>query len=142
MKSFTAKEFSRCPAKVYEAAREDGKVEVAHDRFPHNFSLIYRDIENAKLLDAGLTQPDIDAAREKFIDIEKLMTHGPYKVGDYLAINKKDDQVKNKKLAKEISGEDWMGWRDLLHILSANINEFEGDAIKRIVLLINKKAPD
>lgn len=33
MKSFTAKEFSRCPAKVYEAAREDGKVEVTHDRF-------------------------------------------------------------------------------------------------------------
>ena len=37
MKSFTAKEFSRCPAKVYEAAREDGKVEITHDRFKGGF---------------------------------------------------------------------------------------------------------
>lgn len=33
MRSFTAKEFSRCPAKVYEAARDDGKAEITHDRF-------------------------------------------------------------------------------------------------------------
>lgn len=33
MKSFTAKEFSRCPAKVYESARADGRAEVTHDRF-------------------------------------------------------------------------------------------------------------
>lgn len=41
MKSFTAKEFSRCPAKVYEAAREDGKVEVTHDRFRGKFVITY-----------------------------------------------------------------------------------------------------
>jgi len=33
MKSFTAKEFSRCPAKVYDAAKEVGSVEITHDRF-------------------------------------------------------------------------------------------------------------
>lgn len=41
MKSFTAKEFSRCPAKVYEAAREDGKAEVTHDRFGGCFHLYH-----------------------------------------------------------------------------------------------------
>lgn len=41
MKSFTAKEFSRCPAKVYEAAREDGKAEVTHDRFGGKFQIYY-----------------------------------------------------------------------------------------------------
>lgn len=39
MKSFTAKEFSRCPAKVYEAAREDGCVEITHDRFSGVFRM-------------------------------------------------------------------------------------------------------
>jgi len=33
MKTFTAKEFSRCPAKVYEAAKEVGSVAITHDRF-------------------------------------------------------------------------------------------------------------
>lgn len=41
MKSFTAKEFSRCPAKVYEAAREDGKAEVTHDRFQGCFHVYH-----------------------------------------------------------------------------------------------------
>ena len=41
MKSFTAKEFSRCPAKVYEAAREDGSVEIAHDRFGGTFQIYH-----------------------------------------------------------------------------------------------------
>jgi len=33
MKSFTAKEFSRCPAKVYDAAKDVGSVEITHERF-------------------------------------------------------------------------------------------------------------
>lgn len=41
MKSFTAKEFSRCPAKVYEAARENGKAEITHDRFGGKFQIYY-----------------------------------------------------------------------------------------------------
>lgn len=41
MKSFTAKEFSRCPAKVYEAAREDGMAYVSHDRHKEPFVLLY-----------------------------------------------------------------------------------------------------
>lgn len=41
MRSFTAKEFSRCPAQVYEAAREDGKVEITHDRFYGVFQLYH-----------------------------------------------------------------------------------------------------
>lgn len=41
MKSFTAKEFSRCPAKVYEAAREDGKAFVSHERYPAGFVILY-----------------------------------------------------------------------------------------------------
>lgn len=42
MKSFTAKEFSRCPAKVYEAAREDGSAEITHDRFNGAFVITYK----------------------------------------------------------------------------------------------------
>lgn len=72
MKTFTAKDFSRCPAKVYEAAREDGKVEVTHDRFPHKFTLIYRDIENYNLIDLGITQQDIDSARRILIDSDLI----------------------------------------------------------------------
>jgi len=41
MKSFTAKEFSRCPAQVYEAARADGIAEVAHDRHDGCFHLYH-----------------------------------------------------------------------------------------------------
>lgn len=41
MKSFTAKEFSRCPAKVYESARVGGRVEITHDRFGGVFTLKY-----------------------------------------------------------------------------------------------------
>ena len=39
MKTFTAKQLSRAPAKVFEAAREDGKVEITHDRFLWPFTL-------------------------------------------------------------------------------------------------------
>ncbi len=41
MKTFTAKQLSRTPAKVFEAAREDGKVEVTHDRFSGRFQLCH-----------------------------------------------------------------------------------------------------
>lgn len=58
MKSFTAKEFSRCPAKVYEAARKDGEVEIVHDRFCVPFRMFYDEnmyeyesIENKKAPD-------------------------------------------------------------------------------------------
>jgi len=40
--TFTAKQFSRCPAKVYEAAREDGSVEITHDRFGGKFVMDYK----------------------------------------------------------------------------------------------------
>lgn len=30
MKTFTAKQFSRTPGKVFDAARDDGKVEITH----------------------------------------------------------------------------------------------------------------
>jgi hypothetical protein len=42
MKTFTAKEFSRCPAKVYDAAREEGSVEITHDRFGGKFVMEYK----------------------------------------------------------------------------------------------------
>lgn len=96
MKSFTAKEFSRCPAKVYEAAREDGRAEVTHDRFR----------------------------------------------GSFLIVSDNGTPAGYKTKAKRILDEDCLGWRDILHILAANIEEFEEDAIKRIVRLINEKAPD
>lgn len=49
MKSFTAKEFSRCPARVYEAAREDGEVEVTHDRFNGKFYFCF--VSDKEILD-------------------------------------------------------------------------------------------
>lgn len=41
MKTFTAKQFTRTPGQVFEAAREDGKVEITHDRFKGIFTLKY-----------------------------------------------------------------------------------------------------
>jgi len=68
MKSFTAKEFSRCPAKVYEAAREDGKVEITHDRFNECFALTYTTASN-KNLSVVRSQDQIIKARQKLIDL-------------------------------------------------------------------------
>lgn len=96
MKSFTAKEFSRCPAKVYEAAREDGKVEVTHDRFR----------------------------------------------GSFLIVSDNGTPAGYKEKAKRILGEESLGWRDMLHILATNTEYLEEESIKRIVRLINEKAPD
>jgi hypothetical protein len=42
LQTFTAKQFSRCPAKVYEAAREDGSAEITHDRFGGKFVMEYK----------------------------------------------------------------------------------------------------
>lgn len=39
MKTFTAKQFSRAPAQVFDAARDDGTVEITHDRFKGKFIL-------------------------------------------------------------------------------------------------------
>jgi hypothetical protein len=41
MKSFTAKQFSRTPGVVFDAAREDGKVEITHGQFAGKFQLYY-----------------------------------------------------------------------------------------------------
>lgn len=41
MKTFTAKQLSRNPAQVFDAAREDGEVSITHDRFTGNFELSY-----------------------------------------------------------------------------------------------------
>lgn len=69
MKSFTAKEFSRCPAKVYEAAREDGKVEVTHDRFRGKFLIEHKDEIDPVIL---CTIADMDAYNKGLIDINEL----------------------------------------------------------------------
>jgi hypothetical protein len=41
MKKFTAKQFSRAPAQVFDAAKEDGKAEITHDRFKGKFQIYY-----------------------------------------------------------------------------------------------------
>lgn len=41
MKSFTAKQFVKAPAQVYEAAREEGAAEITHDRHPGKFVMTY-----------------------------------------------------------------------------------------------------
>lgn len=50
MKTFTAKQFSRAPAQVFEAARENGKAEVTHDRFKGKFE-IYHVREGQELIE-------------------------------------------------------------------------------------------
>lgn len=54
MKSFTAKEFSRCPAKVYEAAMDDGKVEITHDRFGGKFQIYYMPMNTNEIQDGAV----------------------------------------------------------------------------------------
>jgi hypothetical protein len=78
MKTFTAKEFSRCPAKVYEAAREDGLAEITHDRFGGKFIMEYNvgllTAMNEKELSPVImrTFSDLEEFNKGFIDITEL----------------------------------------------------------------------
>jgi len=72
MKTFTARQLSRTPANIFDAAREDGKVEITHDRYKGQFHLYYKkntltcDASNELIISfiakSGLMCSDIDAA--------------------------------------------------------------------------------
>lgn len=80
MKTFTAKQLSRAPAKIFDAAREDGKVEITHDRFTGRFQL-YHVPDNLCEIEAGFIL-EVQGMKPRVI---------PYKIGNKhkIGFNKK-----------------------------------------------------
>ena len=73
MKTFTAKQLSRSPAQVFDAAREDGKAEITHDRFKGKFELNHI--------------PEIEYYHKFTGEFSPWETNIKYKVGDIFYLN-------------------------------------------------------
>lgn len=75
MKTFTAKQFSRAPAQVFDAAREDGKVEVTHDRFRGRFQVYYVP-ENMSGIEPGAIL-EVQGMKLRVIEYKEKGPEGP-----------------------------------------------------------------